>query len=163
MQLTGLAPETAYQVYVVTVCDGVEGTDATRNNHTFPHIEPTASIAHGGSKALEIAFGDIVTALPQFDENLSDLMLTFWAYNNRYSSNYNTVLELGYITNPYDTSTFVPTDTYTYTTYTQVIKSFSNLADLNLPSTTRIAFRYRQQPSGERAFYHRTTDRRIHF
>ncbi len=125
----------------------VSAQTATRNNHTFPHIEPTASIAHGGSKALEIAFGDIVTALPQFDENLSDLMLTFWAYNNRYSSNYNTVLELGYITNPYDTSTFVPTDTYTYTTYTQVIKSFSNLADLNLPSTTRIAFRYRQQSS----------------
>ena len=125
----------------------ISALTAIRNNHTFPHIEPTASIAHSGSKALEIAFGNIVTALPQFDENLSDLLLTFWTYNNRYSSSYNTILELGYITNPFDASTFVPTDTLTYTSYTQVIKSFTNLADLDLPATTRIAFRYNQQSS----------------
>ena len=125
----------------------VSALTSVRNGHTFPYIQPSASIAHGGSKALEIAFGDIVTALPQFSEDLSELMLTFWAYNNRYSSSYNSILELGYMTNPFDASTFVPTDTLTYTNYTRVIKSFTNLAGLNLPATTRIAFRYYQQSS----------------
>lgn len=117
------------------------------NGHTFPYVQPASSIAHGGSKALEIAFGNIVTALPQFDESLSDLLLTFWAYNNQYSSSYSNILEVGYITDPNNASTFVPTDTITFTTYTKMVKSFTDLADLNLPATTRIAFRFNQQSS----------------
>ena len=125
----------------------ISASTAFYNNHTFPHIEPTASIAHSGSKALEIAFGNIVTAMPLYDESLDQLLLTFWAYQNNYSSSYSNRLELGYITNPNDASTFVPTDTLYFSTYTKYVKTFVALADLNLPSTTRIAFRYNQQSS----------------
>ena len=125
----------------------ISAATAFNNNHTFPHIEPSASIAHSGSKALEIAFGNIVTAMPQFDESLDQLLLTFWAYQNNYSSSYNNRLELGYITNPHDASTFVPTDTLYFSTYTKYVKTFVALADLNLPATTRIAFRFNQQSS----------------
>ena len=132
---------------------GFEGTDAEllncwvsastgyRNGHTYPHIEPTASIAHSGSSALEVAFGDIVTALPLFVEDLSQLQVSFWAYNNHWSSQ-NAVLELGYITNPYDSSTFVSLQSLTDQAYTQTTRTFADLAGLNLPTTTRIAFRF---------------------
>jgi hypothetical protein len=132
---------------------GFEGTDEQilncwvsastgyRNGHTYPHIEGTASIAHGGSSALEVAFGDIVTALPLFVEDLSQLQVSFWAYNNHWSSQ-NAVLELGYITNPYDSSTFVSLQSLTDQSYTQTTRTFADLAGLNLPTTTRIAFRF---------------------
>ena len=124
------------------------------NGHTFPYIQPVASIAHGGSKALEIAFGNIVTAMPQFDESLSDLLLTFWAYTNQYSSSYSNLLEIGYITEPNDASTFVPLETIHYTNYTKVVMSFTDLADLNLPATTRIAFRFNQQSSSNQTSWY---------
>ena len=136
-----------------------EGTDAeylncwvspatgSRNGNTYPHIEPTSSIAHGGNAALEIAFGNIVTALPVFEEEISSLELTFWGYQNAFSSGYANNIELGYITDPYDATTFVPTDTFNVTTYTRFVKQFSALADLDLPATTRIAFRFNQGSS----------------
>ena len=132
---------------------GFEGTDdqilncwvsaATgyRNGHTYPHIEPTSIIAHTGSSALEVAFGSIVTALPLFVEDIDLLQVSFWAYNNHWSTQ-NAVLELGYMTDPYDSSTFVSLQTLTDQTYTQTTRTFADLAGLNLPTTTRIAFRY---------------------
>ena len=132
---------------------GFEGTDdqilncwvsaATgyRNGHTYPHIEPTSFIAHTGSSALEVAFGSIVTALPLFVEDIDLLQVSFWAYNNHWSVQ-NAVLELGYMTDPYDSSTFVSLQTLTDQTYTQTTRTFADLAGLNLPTTTRIAFRY---------------------
>ena len=132
---------------------GFEGTDdqilncwvsaATgyRNGHTYPHIEPTSIIAHTGSSALEVAFGSIVTALPLFVEDIDLLQVSFWAYNNHWSVQ-NAVLELGYMTDPYDSSTFVSLQTLTDQTYTQTTRTFADLAGLNLPTTTRIAFRY---------------------
>ena len=119
----------------------VSASTGYRNGHTYPHIEPTASIAHTGSSALEVAFGDIVTALPLFVENISDLQVSFWAYNNHWSSQ-NAVLELGYMTDPYDSSTFVSLQSLTDQAYTQTTRTFADLAGLNLPSTTRIAFRF---------------------
>ena len=132
---------------------GFEGTDEEllacwvsastgyRNGHTYPHIEPTSTIAHSGSRALEVAFGDIVTALPLFVEDLSTLQVSFWAYNNHWSSQ-NAVLELGYMTDPYDSATFVSLQSLTDQTYTQTTRTFADLAGLNLPSSTRIAFRF---------------------
>ena len=111
------------------------------NNQTFPHIQPSSSIAHSGTRALEIAFGDIVTALPLFLEDLSNLQVSFWAKTNNYSSD-NATMELGYITDPYDASSFVSLETLSGQTYTQTTRTFADLAGLNLPSTTRIAFRY---------------------
>ena len=111
------------------------------NSNTFPHIQPSSSIAHSGTRALEIAFGDIVTALPLFQEDLSLLQVSFWSKTNNYSSD-NATMELGYITDPYDSSTFVSLQTLSGQTYTQTTRTFADLAGLNLPSTTRIAFRY---------------------
>ena len=119
----------------------VSASTGYRNGHTYPHIEPSSIIAHAGSHALEVAFGNIVTALPLFVEDLSTLQISFWAKNNNYSSD-NPVMELGYITNPNDSSTFVSLQTLTGTTYTETTRTFADLAGLNLPNTTRIAFRY---------------------
>ena len=119
----------------------VSASTGYRNGHTYPHIEPTPSISHTGSSALEVAFGDIVTALPLFVEDLSTLQISFWAYNNHWSSQ-NAVLELGYITNPYDSSSFVSLQSLTDQSYTQTTRTFADLAGLNLPATTRIAFRF---------------------
>jgi hypothetical protein len=124
----------------------VSATTGYYNNNTFPHIQPSSSIAHSGTRALEIAFGDIVTALPLFQEDLSLLQVSFWAKTNNYSSD-NATMELGYITDPYDSSTFVSLETLSGQTYTQTTRAFADLAGLNLPSTTRIAFRY-IRPSG---------------
>ena len=119
----------------------VSAATGYRNGYTYPHIEPSSIIAHAGTHALEVAFGNIVTALPLFVEDLSTLQISFWAKNNNYSSD-NPVMELGYITNPNDSSTFVSLQTLTGTTYTETTRTFADLAGLNLPSTTRIAFRY---------------------
>ena len=116
------------------------------NGNTFPHITNASIIAHSGTRALEIAFGDIVTALPLFVEDLSDLQISFWAKHNNYSSD-NPTMELGYVTDPYDGSTFVTLETLTGTTYTQTTRTFADLAGQNLPSTTRIAFRYTRPTS----------------
>lgn len=143
----------AISVATAPYSTGFEGTDDTelacwvsastgsRNGYTYPHIEPAASVSHTGSHALEVAFGDIVTALPLFQENISTLKVTFWAYNNHWTVQ-NAVLELGYMTDPYDTSTFVSLQSLYDQSYMQTTRSFSDLAGLNLPATTRIAFRY---------------------
>ncbi len=119
----------------------VSASTGYRNGHTYPHIEPNSIIANTGTHALEVAFGNIVTALPLFVEDLSTLQVSFWAKTNNYSSD-NPVMELGYITNPYDSSTFVSLQTLSGSTYTQTTRTFADLAGLNLPNTTRIAFRY---------------------
>jgi len=124
----------------------VSATTGYYNANTFPHITNASIIAHSGSSALEIAFGDIVTALPLFLENLSDLQVSFWAKHNNYSSD-NPTMELGYVTDPYDANSFVSLETLTSSTYTQVTRTFADLAGQNLPSTTRIAFRYTRPTS----------------
>jgi hypothetical protein len=124
----------------------VPATTGYYNGNTFPHITNASTIAHSGTRALEIAFGDIVTALPLFLENLSDLQVSFWAKHNNYSSD-NPTMELGYVTDPYDANSFVSLETLTSSTYTQVTRTFADLAALNLPSTTRIAFRYTRPTS----------------
>ena len=143
----------AISVAAAPYSTGFEGTDdselacwisastGSRNGYTYPHIEPAAVISHTGTHALEVAFGDIVTALPLFQEDISTLKVTFWAYNNHWTVQ-NAVLELGYMTDPYDTSTFVSLQSMYDQSYTQTTRSFSDLAGLSLPSTTRIAFRY---------------------
>ena len=51
-------------------------------------------------------------------------------------------MELGYMTDPYDITTFVSLETLSGSTYAQTTRTFSDLAGLSLPNTTRIAFRY---------------------
>ena len=102
---------------------------------TFPHITESSNIAHSGNSALEIAFGEIVTALPEFEESISELQLTMWA---RGTSSF--PLIVGYITDAYDETTFVPVDTLTMTSYTKYEKSFAALAEVDLPQGSRIAF-----------------------
>ena len=124
----------------------ISATTGYYSGNTFPHITTASSIAHSGTRALEIAFGDIVTALPLFVENLSDLQVSFWAKTNNYSSD-NPTMELGYVTDPYDANSFVSLETLSGSAYAQTTRTFADLAGLNLPSTTRIAFRYTRPTS----------------
>ena len=124
----------------------ISATTGYYSGNTFPHITTASSIAHSGTRALEIAFGDIVTALPLFVEDLSNLQVSFWAKTNNYSSD-NPTMELGYMTDPFDVTTFVVLETLSGSTYTQTTRTFADLAGLSLPNTTRIAFRY-TRPTG---------------
>ncbi|MBO7494507.1 MAG: fibronectin type III domain-containing protein [Bacteroidales bacterium] len=131
----------------------ISATTGYYNGNTFPHITNASIIAHSGTRALEIAFGDIVTALPLFVEDLSNLQVSFWAKSNNYSSD-NPTMELGYVTDPYDATSFVSMETLSGTTYTQTTRAFTDLAGQSLPSTTRIAFRYtRPTPSSLSSWY----------
>ena len=124
----------------------ISATTGYYSGNTFPHITTASSIAHSGTRALEIAFGDIVTALPLFVEDLSNLQVSFWTKTNNYSSD-NPTMELGYMTDPFDVTTFVVLETLSGSTYTQTTRTFADLAGLSLPNTTRIAFRY-TRPTG---------------
>ena len=109
MPLSAQTPSNCDPVSVSTVpwSSDFEGTDAEylgcwisastgyRNGNTYPHIEPTPSIAHSGNAALEVAFGNIVTALPAFVEDISTLQISFWAHCNNYSYGYPNSLEIG--------------------------------------------------------------------
>ena len=116
------------------------------NNKTFPNVVSSSSVSHNSSKALEVAFGNIVAVLPEFEEELSTLQITFWSKRNSYSSTYanNTILEFGYITDLSDTTTFVALDTMNFTTYTKTERMFASVAGLGLPEGTRMAFRFHQ-------------------
>ena len=161
MPLSAQTPSNCDPVSVSTVpwSSDFEGTDAEylgcwisastgyRNGNTYPHIEPTPSIAHSGNAALEVAFGNIVTALPAFVEDISTLQISFWAHCNNYSYGYPNSLEIGYITDPTVDSAFVPLDTFQTSSYVRIVKDFSELAGLNLPASTRIAFRFIRESS----------------
>jgi len=60
--------------------------------------------AHSGTNTAELKGTLNMLALPQFTNNLSELRLSFWATGFSYS---NTNVEVGYITDINDTSTFV--------------------------------------------------------
>ncbi len=61
--------------------------------------------AHSGTNTAEMKGNLNMLALPQFTNNLSELRLSFWATGYSYT---NTNVEIGYITDINDSSTFVP-------------------------------------------------------
>ena len=88
----------------------------------YPYV--AATNAYAGSKALAFSGGGSATTspiaiLPQFSNNISSLVLSFYYKASEYGSYAN--LKVGYITDPADASTFVPVETLDQTSaYTPV-------------------------------------------
>ena len=75
-----------------------------RYSATTPYVYQGSSYAHSGTQSLNF-YGKpgTIMALPNFETPVSNLMLTFWAR----TVNAAQAVEVGYMTNPADASTFV--------------------------------------------------------
>ena len=75
-----------------------------RYSTTTPYVYQGSSYAHSGTQSLNF-YGKpgTIMALPNFETPVSNLMLTFWAR----TVNAAQAVEVGYMTNPADASTFV--------------------------------------------------------
>ena len=108
---------------------------------------------HAGNRALEMreANGNSCMAvLPLFDKPLNTLTLSFYRKRGNSSSGY--TVEVGYVTNPSDASTFVVLETVSTpsgTSHSQYTSNFSASAPSN--SNYRLAIRFAQ--SGEDSWY----------
>ena len=108
---------------------------------------------HAGNRALEMreANGNSCMAvLPLFDKPLNTLTLSFYRKRGNSSSGY--TVQVGYVTNPSDASTFVVLETVSTpsgTSHSQYTSNFSASAPSN--SNYRLAIRFAQ--SGEDSWY----------
>ena len=107
---------------------------------TYYYAYVTTNETHSGSKAMSIAAGKTdanrtYVILPKFDLALSNLSVTFY-----YRGTANAIVEVGYVTNVDDKSSFVSVgDALTATTaYKQGFTSFASIA-----ATGQIAFRFK--------------------
>ncbi|MBR0528107.1 MAG: fibronectin type III domain-containing protein [Prevotella sp.] len=76
------------------------------DNGTAPFVYCNyGEAAHSGTNTAEMKGHLNMLALPEFTNNLSDLRVSFWATGYSYS---NTNVEIGYMTDVTDSSTFVP-------------------------------------------------------
>ena len=103
--------------------------------------------AHSGSYALKFKCNynnvkPLYAVMPHINANFNDLQLTFWT---RPEATWSNLFDVGYMTSPTDTSTFVALETYTGATfganYQQKVISFSNVVT-NPSNDYYIAFRY---------------------
>ncbi|MBR1766673.1 MAG: fibronectin type III domain-containing protein, partial [Bacteroidales bacterium] len=118
------------------------------NSSSYPYVNSSASNVHGGSKCLSL-YGNAnpatIVALPPFSDPLSGLMLSFWM-RRPYS---NMAVEVGYMTNPSDASSFVmvqscsPAASDTYEEFEVFFPA---------EATGQIALRYSCQSSGYNLF-----------
>ena len=99
--------------------------------------------AHSGSNALRFNYsGRNVAVLPDFDDSISTLQISFW---HRPESNTNSscgTLQVGYLTNPSDTSTFVVVAQYAYNNFTSTAYRMDEVNFAGAPGGSRIAFRH---------------------
>ena len=76
------------------------------DNGTAPFVYCNyGEAAHSGTNTAEMKGSVNMLALPEFTNNLSELRVSFWATGYSYT---NTNVEVGYMTDVTDTSTFVP-------------------------------------------------------
>ncbi len=120
----------------------------------FPYVSSSSYRGHNSAKGLEFrSTSSVSTAsiaiMPEFTENITNLSVEFWSKpesnpaTNSYSSGR---LEVGYVTNPLDASSFVMLDSISvYTledsTYHKYRVNFDNI-DLGDATTGYIAFRH---------------------
>ena len=130
------------------------------NSNTLPfcwsHLTPVSttnnycavqtSVNHEGSKSLRFNYsnaGGNVLVLPVFAEATNNLRMVFWHRAESATSASCGVLEVGYLTDGSDSSTFVPVDTLVQSdSYARAIVNFSDA-----PATARMAFRHRANTS----------------
>ncbi len=130
------------------------------NSNTLPfcwsHLTPVSttnnycavqtSVNHEGSKSLRFNYsnaGGNVLVLPVFAEATNNLRMVFWHRAESATNASCGVLEVGYLTDGSDSSTFVPVDTLVQSdSYARAIVNFSDA-----PATARMAFRHRANTS----------------
>ncbi len=83
-----------------------------------------------------------IVTLPEFDQPISNLQLSFWTRPESYANSVCGTFDVGYLTNPTDTSTFVVVNTYRYNDWTSNtnVKKVEYFPDA--PAGSRIAFRH---------------------
>ena len=107
------------------------------------HLNNSVNHTPGGAASLRIQ-GDLhrVVTLPEFDQPISNLQLSFWTRPESYANSVCGTFDVGYLTNPTDTSTFVVVNTYRYNDWT----SNTNVNKVeyfpNAPAGSRMAFRH---------------------
>ena len=109
--------------------------DIVRSSSANSHVSivSASTRAHSGSKSLRFngnASTPLMVILPEFEEPVSNLELSFWCLAENTSTCGN--LRVGYITNPADSSTFVQTAFITntgHTSYTLEEVTFSGAPD----------------------------------
>ena len=103
---------------------------------------------HSGSYALKFKCNynnvkPLYAVMPHINANFNDLRLTFWT---RPEATWSNLFQVGYMTSPTDTSTFVVMESYTGATfganYQQIVISFDSVVT-NPNNDYYIAFRYK--------------------
>ena len=101
--------------------------------------------AHNGSNCLRFKYsyatGNLVL-LPPFEDDISGLEMSFW---HRPESNTNSscgTMQVGYVTNSADASTFVATASYAYNDFTSTDYRQDEVTFAGAPEGARIAFRH---------------------
>ena len=122
---------------------GLPGCWVKNSTNTYPYIYQYG--ARSNSRCLYFSAGSGVkpiAVLPPFNENTNTLFVTLW-YNNAYDygdycSESHGQLEIGFMTNPADASTFTAQEVLPRVcTYTQ-----AKVALTNAPERSRVAIRY---------------------
>ena len=151
-EMTVVSGRTDCGIMNVPYTEGFEGMTTGAAPNCWTHLTPVStsdnyfavvsSTVHTGSNALRFNYGNPAgnyAVLPEFNEQTDNLRIRFWHRAESATAAGCGVLEIGYMTNPADTSSFVVLDTLPQVaTYTEATISFDNA-----PSTARIAFRHR--------------------
>ncbi len=155
--LTGLEANTEYQFYVTAVCGGSSisapsevasfltecGIQTIPYSYDFETSGPLNCWNTVSGSACKIGYlTDLpdnhflrtykgVVTLPQFNQEISNLELTFQIRPYYYTYSYSGTFDVGYMTDPTDTSTFVVVNTYNYSDWTsgsfmQKVEYFTN-------------------------------------
>ena len=114
----------------------------TASNGTFPTVYCNyTSAAHSSSNSAELKGSTNVLVLPEFTNNIYDLQVSFWA--TRTSTSYGT-LEVGYLTDLEDMSTFVAVGTTPGPSTRNSVGTFMGtyIMPYSAPANARIALRY---------------------
>ena len=106
------------------------------------HLYSSNNHTPGGVAFLRI-YGDInrVITLPEFEQPISNLQLSFWTRPESYTNGYSGTFDVGYLTDPTDTSTFVVINTYRYNDWTSATYMHKVEYFTSAPAGSRIAFR----------------------
>ncbi|MBQ0111773.1 MAG: fibronectin type III domain-containing protein, partial [Bacteroidales bacterium] len=113
----------------------------TSDGRVFPLTTLASSIARNGSAgAMEFMSGNIVTAFPATQEDITSLRMKLYARCGSYSETYAGLMEIGYITDVNDQTSFVAMDTIPYMGQNRYDMFVYNFATAE--SGSRIAIRY---------------------
>ena len=169
-ELTNLVPATSYQARVQSICGsdvsgwkgasfqtpcaaydipysyGFEDAAAFACWTPVKGVTIESSHANTGSKNLKFAGENPFVLLPEFNDPLNTIRLEFWTRPESFSSN-SGIFDVGYVTDPTDTTTFVALASYnrtewTSTDYVKKVVDFNNA-----PVGATIAMRQRDNSS----------------